>query len=220
MTAFKRSVRLPLPLHRRVAVAVAVTAGTLLLAACGGNGDDTSGAEYGGHTSAGPQESTESPAPGAFNDVDVTFAQSMIVHHRQALEMSRLADSRASDPRIKTLAGQIENAQDPEIRTMKSWLKSWGKPELSGMDHGAAGHGGGSMPGMMSGADMADLTAAKGTEFDRKFAELMIAHHNGAIDMARDERNGRNAAAKRLADDVIKNQSTEVKQMQSILGRL
>ncbi|WP_406306740.1 DUF305 domain-containing protein [Streptomyces sp. NBC_00885] len=217
MTVCKRSFRMP---HQRgVAVVAAVAAATLLLAACGGS--DTSGAGHEGHNSADTQESTKSPAVGAFNDADVTFAQSMIVHHQQALEMSRLADGRASDQEIKTLAGQIEKAQDPEIKTMHSWLKTWGRSESSGMDHGGMNHGGGSMPGMMSEKDMADLTAAKGKDFDRKFAELMIAHHSGAIDMAKDEqKNGGDAAAKKLADDVIKNQSTEVRQMQGILDRL
>lgn len=216
MTVYKRSFRMPL--HRGVALVGAVAAATLLLAACG---SDTSGGGHEGHNSAATQEPTKSPAAGAFNDADVTFAQSMIVHHQQALEMSKLADGRASDQEIKTLAGQIGKAQDPEIKTMQSWLKSWGKPESSGMDHGGMNHGGGSMPGMMSEKDMAALTAAKGTDFDRKFAELMIAHHNGAIDMAKDEQNnGGDAAAKKLADVVIKNQSTEVKQMQGIVDRL
>lgn len=216
MTVYKRS--FSLPLHRHVAMVGAVAAATLLLAACGSS--DTSGAGHEGH-SAATQESTKSPSAGAFNDADVTFAQSMIVHHQQALEMSKLADGRTSDQEIKTLAGQIEKAQDPEIKTMQSWLTSWGKPESSGMDHGGMNHGGGAMRGMMSEKGMADLTAAKGTDFDRKFAELMIAHHNGAIDMAKGEqKNGGDAAAKKLADDVIKNQSTEVKQMQGILDRL
>ncbi|TQK45150.1 uncharacterized protein (DUF305 family) [Streptomyces sp. SLBN-118] len=216
MTVYKRSFRMPL--HRGVAVVGAITAASLLLAACGGS--DTSGAGNEGHNSAATQESTKSPAAGASNDADVAFAQSMIVHHQQALEMSELADGRASDQEIKTLAGQIEKAQDPEIKTMQSWLTSWGKPVSSGMDHGGMNHGG-SMPGMMSEKDMSDLMAAKGTDFDRKFAELMIAHHNGAIDMAKDEqKNGGDAAARKLADDVIKNQSTEVKQMQAILDRL
>ncbi|MEW2081042.1 DUF305 domain-containing protein [Streptomyces sp. NPDC005283] len=213
MTVYKRSFRMPL--HRRIAMVGAVAAGTLLLGACG-----SSGTGHEGHSSAAAQGSMKSPATDAFNDADVTFAQSMIVHHQQALEMSKLADGRASDHEIKTLAGQIEKAQDPEIKTMQSWLTSWGKPESSGMDHGM-NHGGGSMPGMMSEKDMADLKAAKGTDFDHRFAELMIAHHNGAIEMAKDEqKNGGDAAAKKLAADVIKNQSTEVKQMQSILDRL
>ncbi|MEU2110805.1 DUF305 domain-containing protein [Streptomyces sp. NPDC019507] len=209
MTAFTCFFRMP-P-HRRVAVVGAVAAGALLLTACGGA--DSSG------SSAAPAN-TATSAAGAFNDVDVAFAQGMIPHHQQALEMAELVGGRASDQEIKTLAGQIEKAQNPEIQTMRSWLSAWGKSASPGVDHGA-GHGSGEMPGMMSDEDMDALMAAKGTDFDRKFAQMMIDHHNGAIDMAKDEQtSGRNAAAKKLADEVIKNQSAEIAQMRSILDRL
>ncbi|TLQ43212.1 DUF305 domain-containing protein [Streptomyces marianii] len=209
MTAFKPSFRMP-P-HRRVAVVGAVAAGALLLTACGGDGSDSP---------ASPPARTAASTADAFNDADVAFAQGMIPHHQQAVEMAELADGRASDQEIKTLTGQIENAQEPEIRTMRSWLSAWGKPESPGTDHGAA-HGAGEMPGMMSDDDMAALMAAKGTDFDRKFAQMMIDHHNGAIEMAKDEQaKGRNAAARKLADEVVKTQSAEVEQMRSILDRL
>ncbi|MEU2164105.1 DUF305 domain-containing protein [Streptomyces sp. NPDC019208] len=209
MIAFTRSFRMP-P-HRRVAVVGAVAAGALLLTACGGA--DSSG-------SPAAPANTATSAAGAFNDADVAFAQGMIPHHQQALEMAEMVGGRASDQEIRTLAGQIEKAQDPEIQTMRSWLSAWGKPESPGVDHGA-GHGSGEMPGMMSDEDMDALMAAKGTDFDRKFAQMMIDHHNGAIDMAKDEQtSGRNAAAKKLADEVIKNQSAEIAQMRSILDRL
>jgi uncharacterized protein (DUF305 family) len=151
----------------------------------------------------------------------VTFAQMMIPHHEQALEMAKLADGRASDAEIKDLAGKIEQAQDPEIKTMKGWLESWNQPtameSMPGMDHGT-GHGG---DGMMSDADMEELKAMKGTEFDKIFAEMMIEHHNGAITMAKDEqKNGENADAEKMAGDIAKGQSAEVKQLQSILDRL
>jgi uncharacterized protein (DUF305 family) len=93
---------------------------------------------------------------------------------------------------------------------------------MPGMDHGSGGtdHGSG-MPGMMSDEDMKKLEAAKGTEFDRMFAELMIEHHEGAITMAEDEqKKGRDAAAKKLAADVVKAQSAEVEQFEKILDRL
>ncbi|MEU6183275.1 DUF305 domain-containing protein [Streptomyces coeruleorubidus] len=226
MTAYKHA--LNRRLSRRLAVVGAVTAGGLLLAACGG--DDMKGMDHGSGSSASasPTQTTgESPAPGAFNDADVMFAQMMIPHHEQALEMARLADGRASDAEIKTLAAEIEKAQDPEIRTMKSWLKAWGKPEsagesMPGMDHGSGGtdHGSG-MSGMMSDEDMKKLEAAKGTEFDRMFAQLMIEHHKGAITMAEDEQEkGRDATAKKLAADVVKTQSAEVEKFEKILDRL
>ncbi|MFE9031073.1 DUF305 domain-containing protein [Streptomyces iakyrus] len=215
-------------LRRRVAIVSAVAAGGLLLAACGGS--DMEGMDHGSGSSASataPQAAGDSPAPGAFNNADVMFAQMMIPHHEQALEMSKLADGRASDAEIKALAADIEKAQDPEIKTMKSWLKAWGKPEsaqesMPGMDHGSGGmdHGSG-MSGMMSEEDMKKLEAAKGTDFDRMFAQMMIEHHEGAITMAQDEqKNGRNATAKKLAVAVVKTQSAEVEKFEKILDQL
>ncbi|MEU0388402.1 DUF305 domain-containing protein [Streptomyces chartreusis] len=215
-------------LRRRMAIVSTVAAGGLLLAACGG--DDTEGMDHGSGSSAsataGPAAG-DKQAPGAFNDADVMFAQMMIPHHEQALQMAGLADGRASDAEVKTLVADIEKAQDPEIQTMKSWLKAWGKPVSAdeskpGMDHGSGGmdHGAG-MSGMMSDEDMRKLEAAEGTEFDRMFAEMMIEHHKGAITMAEDEqKNGRNATAKKLAADVVKAQSAEVEKFEKILDRL
>nr|WP_246884716.1 DUF305 domain-containing protein [Streptomyces sp. GESEQ-4] len=212
-----------------MAIVSTVAAGGLLLAACGG--DDMEGMDHGSGTSASatftPTTAGDTPAPGAFNDADVMLAQMMIPHHEQALEMAKLADGRASDAEIKTLAADIEKAQDPEIQTMKSWLKAWGKPEsaeesMPGMDHGSGGmdHGSGTS-GMMSEEDMQKLAAAKGGEFDRMFAEMMIEHHEGAITMAEDEqKNGRDAAAKKLAADVVKTQSAEVEKFEKILDRI
>ncbi|MEV4991885.1 DUF305 domain-containing protein [Streptomyces niveus] len=204
--------------RRRLAVAGAITASALLLTACGG--EEHSG-DHGG----------DKPAAGAFNDADVAFAQGMIPHHEQAVEMSALADGRASGAEIKTLAAEIEKAQDPEITTMRSWLKAWGEPESAdgsepGMDHGSGGShsaedGSGGADGMMSDRDLAELTAAKGVDFDRKFAELMIKHHDGAIAMARDQRkNGESGKVKKLAADVIKAQTAEVEQLNTLLDRL
>ncbi|MER7895225.1 DUF305 domain-containing protein [Streptomyces sp. NPDC096046] len=215
-------------LRRRSAIVSTVVAGGLLLAACGG--DDTEGMDHGSGSSASATSTPtagDNPAPGAFSDADVVFAQMMIPHHEQALEMSELADGRAADAEIKTLAADIEKAQDPEIRTMKSWLKAWGKPEsaqesMPGMNHGSGGmdHGSG-MSGMMSEEDMKKLKAAKGTEFDRMFAEMMIEHHKGAITMAEDEqKKGRNDPARKLAADVVKTQSAEVETFERILDRL
>ncbi|WP_405794500.1 DUF305 domain-containing protein [Streptomyces sp. NBC_01506] len=215
-------------LRRRLAVAGAITATALLLAACGS--DDMDGMDHGSESS--PTASKKAgdgadPAPGAFNDADVAFAQGMIPHHQQAVEMAALAEGRASDAEIKTLATEIEKAQDPEITTMRTWLTAWGEPEsadesMPGMDHGSGGSGDtGDTSGMMSDEDTRELTDAKGVDFDRKFAELMIDHHNGAIAMAGDERkNGDNATAKKLAADVIKAQTAEVERLNTVLDRL
>ncbi|MEV5969403.1 DUF305 domain-containing protein [Streptomyces sp. NPDC051921] len=205
---------------RRLALTGAVAAAALLLAACGGSGDSDGsmgGMEHGSKASATPSataSASASASAGAFNDADVMFAQMMIPHHEQALEMAELADGRAADPEIKKLVEAIEKAQDPEIRKMRSWLKAWGRPEN-------AGHGGHGMPGMMSDADMKALAATKGKDFDRTFAELMIAHHEGAVAMAKTEqKDGADAAAKQVADDVVRTQDAEIAQLRKILDRL
>ncbi|MFC9386929.1 DUF305 domain-containing protein [Streptomyces venezuelae] len=212
---------------RKFALVGAATATGLLLTACGSD-DGASGMDHSGPsasatastaapsaTPSGPSASG-APASGDFNDADVMFAQMMIPHHEQALEMAGLAAGRAEDPEVRKLVAAIERAQDPEIQKMKGWLKGWGRPESAG--HGSGGHG---MAGMMSEQDMKDLAALKGRAFDRKFAELMIAHHDGAVAMAKDEQNnGRNATAKALADDVVRTQSAEVAALKKILDRL
>ncbi|MFF4576364.1 DUF305 domain-containing protein [Streptomyces sp. NPDC001410] len=215
MTAFTRTLR-----HkpaRRIAAAGVVAAGALLLSACSGGGTDgMSGMDHGGSTASATAAAGKTAPAGDFNEADVKFAQMMIPHHEQALEMAKLADGRASDSEVKDIASKIEKAQDPEITTMKGWLRSWGKPEamgdMPGMDMG---------DGMMSDKDMKGLTSMKGAEFDTMFAQMMIEHHNGAINMAKDEqKNGQDADAKKMAGDIVTGQSVEVKQLQSILDRL
>ncbi len=145
---------------------------------------------------------------GGHDSADVMFAQMMIPHHRQAVEMADLAPQRAENPAVRRLADQIRGAQDPEIRTMTTWLKSWGEPTSSQMDMGKG-------EGMMSAADMAKLKATKGRAFDAMFARMMIAHHKGAISMARTEvKDGRDAAAKKLAGQIIRSQSAEITTLQ------
>lgn len=120
-------------LVRRAALAGATVTAALALAACGGTDHSTAGSGH-GTGSAG----SGSPSAGAsFGDADVMFAQRMIPHHRQAVEMAGLAEGRAADPEVKKLAGQIEAAQAPEIATMTGWLAAWGRPVPSA----SAGHG-------------------------------------------------------------------------------
>jgi uncharacterized protein (DUF305 family) len=204
-------------LVRRATLAGATLTAALLLTACGDHGSMPGMEHGGGTTTAG----SASPGAAAFNDADAMFAQMMIPHHQQAVQMAALADTRAADPEVKTLAAQIKAAQDPEIQTMTGWLASWGRPApaMSGMDMGGMSHG--SMPGMMSDADMTKLKAATGRDFDKQFCTMMIAHHQGAITMAQDEmKNGSNADAKALAQRTVTAQQAEIDTMNKILARL
>jgi uncharacterized protein (DUF305 family) len=151
---------------------------------------------------------------------DIAFAQLMIPHHQQAVEMADLALAHATSPDVKALATQIKAAQGPEITTMSGWLTAWGQPtsmptssDMDGMDMGGM-----SESGMMSDQDMSALAAATGTAFDRMWLQMMIAHHQGAVGMADQVvAHGTNAEVKKLAQSVIDGQTAEIVTMKKLL---
>lgn len=151
---------------------------------------------------------------GDANSADVMFVQMMIPHHEQAVEMSELAPGRASDPRVLDLASRIAAAQAPEIAQMRAMLERWDVPEM--MDH--SGH---DMPmaGMVSDEDLAALEGASGAEFDRRFLEHMIEHHEGAVDMANDAlADGADPELRTLLQEIVTAQEAEIAEMQAILA--
>ncbi|WP_327304101.1 DUF305 domain-containing protein [Streptomyces sp. NBC_01298] len=200
-------------IRRATAVAAAATA-ALVLAACGGNGDD-SGSAHNGHNTASP--SASAPAQqGDHNAADTAFAQGMIPHHRQAVEMADLAATRAESAEVKKLADEIKKAQDPEIKTLSGWLTSWGE-QVPAED---AGHGGHDMSGMMTDEEMKQLEAASGKAFDTAFLTMMVKHHEGAVTMAKTEQaDGAYQPAKDMAGQIITSQSAEIDRMNTLLGK-
>ncbi len=181
---------MPISIRRRLIAVVLAAAAALLLASCGN--DDSAASDH--------------------NDADITFARDMVPHHRQAIEMARLAQDRSGNAEVKAIAERIKAAQDPEIEQMSKWLKNWDQP-VPGSDH--EGHGG--APGMMSGQEMSELEAATGTAFDQMFLQMMIRHHEGAIEMAlTEQRDGKNANAKKLAETIETDQATEIAEMKQL----
>jgi uncharacterized protein (DUF305 family) len=178
-------------------------------------------------STSGTQSSAPAPAPAAqagHNQQDSTFAQEMIAHHTQAIDMAKLAPSRSTNPKVLDLASRIEKAQGPEIQQMQGWLTQWNaaagpsSSSMPGMDHGSVPSSPSSMPGMMAGTDMTKLQQAKGAAFDKMFLEMMIQHHQGAIDMSKTElASGSNPDAKTLAQNIIDAQQSEITEMQSLL---
>lgn len=192
-------------LRKTLAATALVVTAALGLTACA-NDTDTS-----------PSANNETSSQ--FNDADVAFAQSMIPHHEQAIEMAELAADRAGSDEVRQLAQDIEAAQGPEIAQMKAWLDQWGQEATppGGMDHGDMGHG--DTGGMMTEDDMNMLEATNGADFDRMFLEMMIEHHEGAIDMARTElANGENPDAVALAEQIETDQEAEIAKMKGLLG--
>lgn len=199
----------------------------LLIAGCGGSdsGSDASTAHAEGHDSPA-SSATAAPTPGAHNDADVMFAQHMIPHHQQAVEMSDIVLAKQGvDPRVTELATAIKAAQGPEIKQMQDWLAQWGNPPMPPMTAGDGGHemGGtsGDAMGMMSGEQMTALKNASGVELNRLFLTGMIAHHEGAIDMAQSEiDDGTFAPAIEMARTIVTTQQQEINTMKGILETL
>lgn len=153
------------------------------------------------------------------NSADFAYIRMMIEHHRQALVMTDLAPDRAKSSKIKRLAERISAGQKPEIEAMKGWLKTNGgtKDQGGGAPDHAGGHGHGSMSGMATEKQLDQLRAADGADFDKLFLKLMITHHSGAVSMATDVLSkGNNLRVEEMADDVISQQSAEIRRMQQL----
>ncbi|MDG6108748.1 DUF305 domain-containing protein [Dactylosporangium aurantiacum] len=200
---------------RRAAVATGALSLALFAGGCAGHGAD--------HSTMGTAAPTvAAPRSGAtFNAADVTFATDMIPHHRQAIDMAEVAQAKAATPEVRALADRIAKAQEPEIATMSGWLTAWGAPVPSpgAMHHGMDGMG--QMPGMMTDQEMRDLAKADGKAFDTMFLQMMIKHHQGAVEMARTEQaQGQDAAAKQLAARIAADQTAEITEMQGLLAKL
>ena len=233
-------------MKRTMTLTALALASALTLTACGtGAQDENAGAEASATaTSSAPAatpaatatatpsatESATSSATGSaeevsaeHNDADVMFAQMMIPHHQQAVEMSEMLLAKDDVPaEVAAFAQKVIDAQGPEIERMNSMLTAWGQDpvDTDGMD-GMEGMDHGGMSGMMSEEDMTALDQAQGTEAARLYLEQMTAHHKGAVDMAKDEvEDGQNPQAVQLAEQVIADQEAEITEMQQMLDKL
>ena len=199
---------------RRFAVPTIALALLGALAACNSD-DDASSAETLPPISS--QASAGSTGAVALNDADVEFAQGMIAHHEQAIEMAEIAldPNLGASAEVIDLATRIKGAQDPEVATMTQWLNGAGKPLT--MDT-SGGHDMSAMEGMMSAEQMDAMAAMNGTEFDQMWLGMMIAHHEGAIAQSQAVKaNGSNPDVLGLADQIITAQQAEIGEMQALL---
>jgi uncharacterized protein (DUF305 family) len=155
---------------------------------------------------------------GCSNDADqndVMFAQMMIPHHEQAIEMADLAlESPSASAEVQALAAQIKAAQGPEIDQMTQWLKNWDADmPMGGHDMGDMGG-----DGMMGQDDLDELEAAQGPEFDRLWLTMMIDHHEGALTMAGRVIDTDNTDVAALAKAIVEGQTAEIATMEGLLA--
>jgi uncharacterized protein (DUF305 family) len=170
-----------------------------------------------------------------YTAADIHFMTGMIGHHAQAIVMSKWAPTHGASPSVQTLAERIINAQQDEIGTMQRWLRDRQQPvpdptdamhgmhampgmPMNGSDHAML------MPGMLTEAQMKELDAARGAEFDRLFLKDMIQHHRGAVSMVKKLFGTYGAAQDELvfkfANDVNVDQTTEIARMERMLVAL
>jgi len=198
----------------RVAAAFAAVVFAVALAACAAD-------------SAGDGQSdsvaTDTPVitgePAGYNAADIAFAENMIPHHKQAIELARLVPDRSTNPELVTLADQIPAAQQPEINILNVLLVQWNEnPEVRSGDADGQGGQGRSMQGMVDDATVSRLESLRGTEFDTLWLQSMIGHHQGAVEMAKTEiADGENVDAIAMAKTMAAAQQAEIGQMKQML---
>ncbi|NKY87644.1 DUF305 domain-containing protein [Nocardia veterana] len=201
----------------RILSVAAVTAAAVVLAGCGS--DDSGSSTPTSTTSAmadmpGMNHGPTTPATRTdYNDADVSFLTMMYPHHAQAVEMAKLVPTRSGNPELIALAANVEKAQAPEMEQFAALLRGFGKPAPQATMHHP-------MNGVMTEDQMTQLRNATGPEFDRMWLQMMIEHHQGAVDMANTElAQGTNADAKALAHNILTAQQAEIQQMRGMLGQ-
>ena len=147
-----------------------------------------------------------------YKGADVMFLQMMIPHHQQAIDISNIALKTSKDAELLALAGTIIKAQTAEIIQMKSWLKEAGATADMGHSMG--------MGGMLDETELSALSAATGKTFDTLWLKGMIGHHDGAIHMTTMIKDASNADIKAFGENVVKDQSAQIVQMQAMLKRI
>ncbi len=150
------------------------------------------------------------------NNIDKHFIEQMIPHHEGAIEMAKLAQERATQPEIKTLANSVIKSQSEEITTMKNWYNDWYGTEVPDTADNKLGMGRGMMRGGMMG-DQNDMDALKNAkDFDKAFIEEMIPHHQMAVMMANMLAQGtKREEMKSLSRNIIDAQTKEINDMRS-----
>jgi uncharacterized protein (DUF305 family) len=202
----------------RAAVGVALTAAALALPAPGDAQVPMSGVEQ------ARQDSIRRP----YTAADIAFMSGMIYHHAQAVKMAEWASSHGASKSLQIYCGRVAMAQTAEIGLMSDWLKDRRQPvpdpaaddammDMPGMQHHV-------MPGMLTPAQMKELDAARGVDFDRLFLKYMIQHHKGAIQMVESlfgtAAAGQDEIVFKFANDVQADQSTEIDRMEQMLAAL
>ena len=154
---------------------------------------------------------------------DVDFLHGMIIHHMQAILMSEMADTRTNNETILDLAKRIDASQKDEINFMESWLKDRDEfqKKTNHIHQDQHMHKNMKMVGMASPKQLEDLDNSDSTDFDRLFLQLMINHHDGALEMVEELKkypgNTYDPILNEFVSDLINDQGVEIERMNTLL---
>jgi uncharacterized protein (DUF305 family) len=165
-----------------------------------------------------PEEAAGLGSP-TYVEQDVLFVRDMLHHHSQAIQMTGYVDERTTDEDIRLLAERMDVSQTDEITQLETWLQTRGEPVRDPDDSHA--HSAESMPGLLTDAELAELEAAQGEEFERLFLAYMIRHHEGAIQMVTElyaEGGGQESDIDAFARHVEADQGIEIARMTELLA--
>jgi len=155
-----------------------------------------------------------------YSPADAQFMMDMIPHHHQAIEMAELVADRTNRPELIDVAGRINASQDDEIEFMQSWLRARGEHVPDPTEHGNM-HTSHKMAGMATPEQMAELAASDGTDFDQLFLQLMITHHDGAVDMVekllKQPGSMNDPVLFEFTGDITNDQTAEIERMNALL---
>ncbi|MEP0873714.1 DUF305 domain-containing protein [Trichocoleus desertorum AS-A10] len=150
-------------------------------------------------------------------EYDLRFVDAMTPHHEGAVAMAKEAQQKSQRPEIQKLAADIIAAQNKEIEALKQWRQAW-YPNANAQPvawNAQMGHAMPMSPDQRKGMAMDMDLGAADAEFDLRFINAMIPHHEGAVTMAQDALSkSKRPKIKQLAQDIIKSQEAEIQQMQ------
>lgn len=151
-------------------------------------------------------------------DLDLRFIDAMTPHHEGAVVMAKDAQQKSKRPEIQKLAAEIIQAQDTEIAQMKQWRKAW-YPKASDTPmayHTQMGHMMAMTPEQKESMMMSQDLGVADAEFDLRFIDAMIPHHEGAVTMAKEVLGKtKRSEIKQMAEAILTSQQAEIDQMKA-----
>lgn len=164
------------------------------------------GMNHGGSHNLGPADES----------LDLRFIDGMTPHHQGALAMAKEVLQKSQRPELRKFANQILADQQAEISQMQKWRKAW-YPKAGSELMGWHAEGNHTMP--MTTAQITamqmDLPLGKADqEFDLRFLDAMIPHHEGAVQMAKAlQQKSQRPEMVKLAKNIITSQQSEINKM-------